>query len=171
MISFEKADKSHAHLLSEIAGLTFIESHGHSAKPEDINNFITQKYNLDAFTAELINTKNNYYLVYYQNRLEGFSNIICNFPYVDSKIENIAKLERIYILKEFYDLKLGHHLFEFNRELAGTNNQKGIWLFVWKENERAIKFYKKNGFEVIGNFDFKISETHSNPNYQMFLEL
>jgi ribosomal protein S18 acetylase RimI-like enzyme len=86
-------------------------------------------------------------------------------------VEDIAKLERIYILKEFYDLKLGYNLFEFNRSLARENNQKGIWLFVWKGNERAIKFYKKNGFEVIGNFDYKISETHSNPNYQMFLKL
>jgi diamine N-acetyltransferase len=171
MVSFERADKSRAHLLSELAGLTFIESHGHSAKPEDIDNFIAQKYNPDTFTAELINTKNNYYLAYYQNRLAGFSNIIYNFPYADSKMEDIAKLERIYILKEFYDLKLGHHLFEFNRDLAITNNQKGMWLFVWKENERAIKFYKKNGFEVIDNFDYKISETHSNPNYQMFLKL
>ena len=171
MVSFERADKSHAHLLSEIAGLTFIESHGHSAKREDINNFITQKYNPDTFISELINKKNNYYLVYYQNRLAGFSNIIYNFPYADSKVEDIAKLERIYILKEFYDLKLGYNLFEFNRNLARTNNQKGIWLFVWKGNERAIKFYKKNGFEVIGNFDYKISETHSNPNYQMFLKL
>lgn len=171
MVSFERAENSQAHLLSEIAGITFIESHGRSAPPEDINNFITQKYNPDTFTAQLINTKNNYYLVYYQNRLAGFSNIIYNFPYADSKIHNIAKLERIYILKEFYDLKLGYHLFEFNRNLAKTNNQKGIWLFVWKENERAIKFYKKNGFEVIGNFDYKISETHSNPNYQMFLKL
>ena len=171
MASFERADKSQAHLLSEMAGLTFIESHGHSAKPEDINNFITQKYNPEAFTAELINPQNNYYLVYYQNRLAGFSNIIYNLPYADCKLENIAKLERIYILKEFYDLKLGYHLFEFIRNLAVENNQKGIWLFVWKENERAIKFYKKNGFEVIGDFDFKISETHSNPNYQMFLKL
>lgn len=171
MVSFERADKSQAHLLSEIAALTFTESHGRSAKPEDINHFITEKYNPETFTAELINTKNNYYLVYYQNRLAGFSNIIYNFPYADSKIENIAKLERIYILKEFYDLKLGYHLFEFNSNLARTNDQKGIWLFVWKENERAIKFYKKNGFEVIGHFDFKISETHSNPNYQMFLKL
>ena len=171
MASFERADTSHAHLLSEIAGLTFVESHGCSAKLEDINNFITQKYNPETFTAELINPKNNYYLVYYQNRLAGFSNIIYNYPYADSKIKNIAKLERIYILKEFYDLKLGYQLFEFNRNLARENNQKGIWLFVWKENERAIKFYKKNGFEVIGNFDYKISETHSNPNYQMFLKL
>ena len=171
MVSFERADKSRAHLLSEIAGFTFIESHGSSAKAEDINNFIAQKYNPETFAAELINKKNNYYLVYYQNRLAGFSNIIYNFPYAESKMKDIAKLERIYILKEFYDLKLGYNLFEFNRNLARTNNQKGIWLFVWKENERAIRFYKKNGFEVIGNFDFKISETHSNPNYQMLLKL
>ncbi|MEO6838641.1 MAG: GNAT family N-acetyltransferase [Ginsengibacter sp.] len=171
MIFFEKADKSHAYLLSEIAGITCIESHGGSAKPEDINYFIAQKYNPETFTAELIIPKNNYYLVYYQNRLAGFSNIIYNLPYADSKIENIAKLERIFILKEFYDLKLGYHLFEFNRNLARENNQKGMWLFVWKGNERAIKFYKKNGFEVIGHFDYKISETHSNPNYQMFLKL
>ena len=171
MVSFERADKSDAYLLSEMAGITFMESHGRSAKLEDINNFITQKYNPETFTAELINSKNNYYLVYYQNRLAGFSNIIYNFPYADSKMEDVAKLERIYILKEFYDLKLGYHLFEFNRNLARENNQKGIWLFVWKENERAIKFYKKNGFKVIGHFDYKISETHSNPNYQMFLKL
>ena len=171
MVSFERANKSRAHLLSEIAGLTFIESHGRSANAVDINNFIAQKYSPEIFTVELINTKNNYYLVYYQNRLAGFSNIIYNFPYAESKMADVAKLERIYILKEFYDLKLGYHLFEFNRNLARTNNQKGIWLFVWKENERAIKFYKKNGFEVIGNFDYKISETHSNPNYQMFLQL
>ena len=171
MVSFERADESHAHVLSDIAGLTFIESHGRSAAPKDINYFIAQKYNPGTFAAELINPKNNYYLIYYQDRLAGFSNIIYNFPYAESKTEDIAKLERIYVLKEFYDLKLGHQLLEFNRNLARENNQKGIWLFVWKDNERAFKFYKKNGFEIIGHFDYQISETHSNPNYQMFLKL
>lgn len=171
MISIEKADESHAHLLSELAEITFIESHGTSAKEEDINNFITEKYNPETFAAELIDSKNNFHLIYYQDRLTGFSNIIYNFPYADGKIEPLAKLERIYILKEFYDLKLGYQLMEFNIALARENGQKGIWLFVWQENERAIKFYKKNGFEVIGSFEYKISKTHSNPNYQMLLKL
>ena len=81
-------------------------------------------------------------------------------------MENITKLERIYLLKEFY---LGAELFEYNVRLAKENNQKGMWLFVWVENERAVNFYKKNGFVIIGSHDFKISETHSNPNHQMFL--
>ena len=55
-------------------------------------------------------------------------------------------------------------------QLAKRNYQKGIWLYVWKENTRAYHFYLKSGFKVIGEHDFKISENHSNPNYQLFLE-
>lgn len=85
------------------------------------------------------------------------------------QIENVTKLERLYLLKEFYSLKLGLELFNFNLELSKQNNQAGMWLFVWKENQRAVSFYKKTGFKIIGNYDFKLTETHSNPNHQMLL--
>jgi ribosomal protein S18 acetylase RimI-like enzyme len=68
-------------------------------------------------------------------------------------------------------LHLGQQLLDFNINLIKENNQAGVWLFVWQENERAINFYIKNGFVVIGSFEYKISENHSNPNYQMLLVL
>ena len=169
MTSIVKANENDFHLLSGIATLSFIESHGSSAKPTDINCYISQKYSDDIFKNELLDKKNNYHIIYYNNRVTGYSNIILNSPCTNSKIRDIAKLERIYLLKEFYNLKLGLQLFKFNINIAKQNNQKAIWLFVWKENKRAINFYTKSGFIIIGNYDFKISETHSNPNHQMFL--
>jgi len=169
MTSIVKASESDFELLSEIAKITFIESHGNSAKSEDINTYIIENYNTNAFKEELGDKKNIYYTIYYNNRLAGYSKIIFDSPYPNSQIKNLAKLERLYILKEFYDLKLGLDLFQFNVNLSKENNQMGIWLFVWKENKRAVNFYKKNGFFIIGSHDFKISETHSNPNHQMFL--
>ena len=169
MTSIVKADKNDSRLLSEIATLAFIESHGNSAKPGDINLYISKNYSEDIFKKELLDKKNNYYLVYHNGQVAGYSNIILNSAYADSEVVNIAKLGRLYLLKEFYNLKLGLQLFEFNINLAKENNQKGIWLFVWKENQRAVNFYTKNGFIIIGSHDFKISETHSNPNHQMFL--
>jgi len=44
-----------------------------------------------------------------------------------------------------------------------------MWLFVWTENHKAINFYKKAGFKIVGQHDFQISATHSNPNHQMLL--
>ena len=84
--------------------------------------------------------------------------------------KTITKLERIYLLREFYGSQLGKELFHFNLELSKRNAQTGMWLYVWTENERAVRFYKKNGFKAIGRYDFKISENHSNPNYLMWLE-
>jgi ribosomal protein S18 acetylase RimI-like enzyme len=84
-------------------------------------------------------------------------------------IKNVTKLERLYVLKEFHHLKLGLELFNFNVELSKKNNQAGMWLFVWTENLKAINFYKKAGFNIVGKYNFKISETHSNPNHQMLL--
>jgi diamine N-acetyltransferase len=168
-MSIIRATEKDFQLLSEIAKLTYIESHGSSAKPEDINIYLNRNYSHDAFKKELSDTKNIYFIIYHNNRPAGYSKIIYNTPYPNSEIKNVTKLERLYLLKEFYDLKLGLELFQFNMELSKRNDQAGIWLFVWKENKRAVSFYKKNGFCIIGSHDFKISETHSNPNHQMFL--
>ena len=171
MVTIKRADESHASLLSEVAILSFNESHGNSAKPQDIKYFTDEKYNIQALTSALNNPDNNYYLIYYENRLAGFTNLIYNSPYDDSIITNIAKLERIYVLKEFYNLKLGYQLLEFNINIAREHNQKAIWLFVWTENERAMKFYMKSGFKINGSGKFKISETHANPNHRLYLEI
>jgi ribosomal protein S18 acetylase RimI-like enzyme len=169
MISITKATEKDAALLAELAKITFLQSHGHSAEKEDLDSYMTEKYSEDIFKQELNDPLNIYHLLYYKEQAAGFSKIIFDEPYAGSIVKNITKLERIYLLKEFYDLKLGKELFDFNAALAKANHQAGIWLFVWKENERAVKFYKKNGFEIIGSYDFKISERHSNPNYQMVL--
>ena len=169
MISIVKAKVENTALLAEIAKQSFIESHGSSAPPEDIEIYTSAKYNTPTLANELLDTKNNYHLVYYNNQIAGFSNIMLNTPFASAGLQNIAKLDRIFLLKDFYNLKIGLRLFQFNIDLAKQNNQTGVWLFVWIENHKAISFYKQNGFEVIGNFNFKISETHYNPNYQMLL--
>jgi ribosomal protein S18 acetylase RimI-like enzyme len=170
MGSIVKAAVQDIPLLSEIATISFIESHGNSAEAKDIDNYVTEKYSVSAFREELSEEKNIYHIIYHNGRAAGYSKIVFNTPFSDSMIKNIAKLERLYLLKNFYDLKLGAVLFQFNVDLSKKNNQAGIWLYTWKENHRAINFYKKYGFEIIGSYDFAISATHSNPNHQMFLK-
>lgn len=169
MVSIIKAAEDHADLLSALSNLTFRESHGHSAKEEDINSFVEEKYSATVLRMELQEMNNIFQLLYYNNKLAGFSKVILNFPHPNCNTANIAKLERIYLLKEFYSLHLGQQLLDFNIKMIKDKKQAGVWLFVWQENERAINFYKKNNFVVIGSFEYKISENHSNPNFQMLL--
>lgn len=170
MNSIVKAKQEDFQLLCDIGKKSFIESHGDSASETDINEYANANYNSGKFTEELSYTKNIYHIIYHNEHPAGYSKIIFNSFHKNISMGNVTKLDRLYLLKEFYNLKLGLELFEFNIELSKQNNQAGMWLFVWKENQRAVNFYKRTGFKIIGDYDFKISETHSNPNYQMLLK-
>jgi len=169
MVSIVSADKKDFQLLSEIARVTFLESHGHSAPPGVIKSYVKDKFNVNAVEAELHEKENIFNILTYNSKPAGYSKIILNNTHPAIKERNITKLERLYLLKEFYDLKLGHTLFQFNLDFSKKNEQAGMWLYTWKENQRAVNFYKKAGFEIIGSYDFHLAASHSNPNYLMLL--
>ena len=169
MISIDRATIKDLHILINLGRKTFFESHGMSASKKDIDEYVNLKFNRENFEQELSDSKNYFFVLNYNQQPVGYSKIILNFSHQDITTKNVTKLERLYILKAFHKLKLGLKLFQFNVQESKRNNQSGMWLYVWTENGNAIDFYKKAGFKIIGKYDFKISNTHYNPNYHMLL--
>ena len=165
-----KATLNHAKQLAPIAKAAFLTAHGHSASKEDIENYVADNFSETNFIEEISNPDNQYYIIYHENKMAGYSKITFNTSNIDIDSKNVTYMSRLYLLKEFYGLNLGKALFDFNIELSKKHKQHGMWLAVWIENERAIHFYTKRGFEIIGKYDFRITETHSNPNHIMHLE-
>jgi ribosomal protein S18 acetylase RimI-like enzyme len=167
--SIIRASVEQHQLLASLAERTFLESHGHSAPATDINSYIQGKYTPEVLAEELSDRSNIYHILYYRGAPAGFSKIILNSGHADIPETNVTKLERIYLLGEYYGKKLGHALFQHTLHLSQLEGQAGMWLYVWKQNKRAVDFYMKEGFQIIGTYDFRISENHSNPNHRMFL--
>ena len=44
-----------------------------------------------------------------------------------------------------------------------------MWLFTWVDNKRAVNFYLKTGFKIVGSHKFKVTDTHYNQHHQMYL--
>ena len=169
MTTIVRATLHDIELLTILGKKTFIESHGMSASKADIDEYTHLKFTNEVFEIELKDTNNNYFILYYNQKPVGYSKTLFNFSSPNISLKNVTKLERLYVLQEFHNLKLGLQLFNLNIQESIKNNQAGIWLFVWTENLKAINFYKKVGFEIVGRHDFKITENHSNPNHQMLL--
>ena len=169
MTSIVKANQHDFRLLAEIGKLSFIESHGHSATKEIIDQYVNKKYTEEEAHKELSNPENSYFFILHNGKPAGYSKIVLNASHPNIAEKNVTKLDRLYVLKEFYDLKLGLQLFNFNLDLSESAQQSGMWLFVWTENQRAVNFYTKAGFKMIAAYNFKLTENHSNPNHQMFL--
>jgi ribosomal protein S18 acetylase RimI-like enzyme len=135
-----------------------------------MNEYIHAKFTLENLAGELYDESNVFHLVYVNEELAGYSKIIYNMPYEKLTPTNSTKLERLYVLEKFHDLKIGKQLMDFNLKIAKENAQSGVWLYVWTENHRAVRFYKNYGFEQIAETTFQISARHSNPNWILSLE-
>ena len=170
MVSIVRATDKDFKLLADLGKKTFFESHGLSAEQKDLDTYSNTRYSYDFLKKDLKDSNNIYHIIFFENRPVGYSKIIPNYPNLIIESKNVTKLEKIFLLKEYYDQKLGAQLFNYNVSISKALHQSGMWLYVWIENPRAINFYIKNGFKIIGNYDFKVSETHTNPNYQMFLK-
>jgi ribosomal protein S18 acetylase RimI-like enzyme len=170
MINIVRAQREDSDLLNEIGVPSFLTAHGHSATKEIVEAYIKEKYSTEAFKKELEDDRNIYHLIYADGIPAGYSKIILNAAHEDIPKPNVTKLERLYLLKEYFGMHLAQELVEFNMNYAKACWQEGMWLHVWIENTRAVAFYKKSGFEVIGAYNFKLAEDHYNPNHHMYLE-
>lgn len=169
MVSITQATEKDSDSIVGIGKVSVEESHRGSSSAEVMNEFLERNYNNDTIRKELSDINNIYHIVRYNDQPAGFSKIIFNDRHPGIALENVVRLDRIYLLKEFYGLKLGLELLNFNIELSKKNDQSGMWLYAWIGNTRAIDFYLKAGFTVIGSHQYYVNETHYDESHQMFL--
>jgi ribosomal protein S18 acetylase RimI-like enzyme len=169
MISVIKATERDCNSIVSIGKESVAESHKGSSSTEIMNEFLERKYNHDAIMEELNDINNIYYIINYNGKPAGFSKIVLNASHPNIVSENVTKLDRIYLLKEFYGLKLGLELLNFNIGLSRNNHQSGMWLYAWIGNTRAVNFYLKAGFTIIGSHKFYVTKTHYDVSHQMLL--
>lgn len=171
MISITRATPADCETIVHIGKISVTAAHRDSCDAEDLDAFVTRNYNTEAIHAELSDEHNIYHIIYCDGEPAGFSKIVLNAANANIQQTNVTKLDRIYLLQTFFNRKLGQELLRFNIDLAKANNQAGIWLYTWTGNERAVNFYKRNGFTIIGSHDFKVTETRYNPNHHMLLTI
>jgi ribosomal protein S18 acetylase RimI-like enzyme len=169
MVSIVKLTNADAAILSNIGGKSLIESHGHSAPPEVMQEYVANSFSLQACREELEDEKNIFYALYYNDEPAGYYKIILDKPHPAVSMPSVTYMERLYLLNSFYDLKLGQQLMQHALHLSKAAGEKGMWLTVWKKNERALRFYQKHRFGVAGEGTFRLTGTHVNPTWVMLL--
>ena len=69
------------------------------------------------------------------------------------------EISRIYLAKSYWGKGLGKELLEECIRIAANRGVDCIWLAVWQKNERAIRFYEKNGFVIVGEIEFDLASS------------
>ena len=158
-IEVRLAKKEDAQFIALLGRITFTETFGHFFRDQkDLIDY----YNLTFSVQKIedgIKKPNNIFWIAFVNRLPvGYAKLklYSNSEFIESK--DVCQLQKIYVLKDFLSMKIGFGLQDLLLKKAKELNFNKVWLSVLNSNERAINFYKKNGFEKIGNHDFQIGK-------------
>ena len=168
MISLQQLTPADAEMLAEVGSVSLLQSHGHSAPDEVMQAYVNKDFSIESCRSELANAAHVYWAAYYNDAPAGYFKIQYAVPHAAVPLQAATKLQRLYLLNDFLGKQLGHQLLQKAMALSKQAGDEGMWLNVWKENERAFRFYQKQGFEIVGESLFVLTETHANPNWVMW---
>ena len=142
--------------LKEIGRQTFSETFSSENSEEDMREYLKKGFSTEKLKTELTDKNAEFYFAELDDKVIGYLKVNFGQSQTEIKDKNALEIERIYVLKEFHGKKIGEILYDKAIELAKEKNVEYIWLGVWEENPRAIRFYEKNGFVAFGKHIFKL---------------
>ena len=142
--------------LKEIGKLTFAETFSSENSEENMKEYLESGFSTEKLTAELTDQNAEFYFAELDGKTIGYLKVNVGQSQTEIRDKNALEIERIYVLKEFHGKKVGQILYDKAIELAKEKNVEYVWLGVWEQNPRAIRFYEKNGFKAFDKHVFKL---------------
>ncbi len=158
-ITIRKAKALDADTISFLGKTTFSETFGHLFRdPKDLTDYLQRTFSKEKIEKSLQNTNNAFWLAFEDATPVGYAKLKLREDRDSIGLQNASQLQKIYVLKEHLSKRIGLKLQEEMLIEAKDFGSNIIWLSVLKENERAIGFYLKNGFDITGEHDFQIGK-------------
>lgn len=154
-IQIVEADEKHASLLRDMGEQTFREAYSNDPDTANMELYIAQNFQLERMVADLQNPQAKFLLVKYNEQWAGYA--LFRWDRTHELLHNTKSLmlHRIYVLQSFWRHQIGSVLLQYILDFAKSGGYEYMWLIVWEENHRALRFYKKWGFEHFGYEKFQ----------------
>ncbi len=141
--------------LAAFAARTFTETFAAANRPDDMAAYLPAAYGVtqqsnelaDPDIVTLIVEDMSHAIIAYAMLRRG------HFP-ASLPDEASVELWRFYVDRPWHGSGLAQQLIAAVRAAAMELGARTLWLGVWEKNDRAIAFYEKTGFRVVGEHDF-----------------
>ncbi|MDB5203913.1 MAG: N-acetyltransferase [Ferruginibacter sp.] len=157
-INIKKLLSADVAALQKISRQTFSETYSAGNTGENMKKYLNATFAIPQLTAELNDNNSEFYFAQAGENIIGYIKLNKGAAQTELKDRNGLEIERIYVLKEFQGLKVGQALYEKALERAREEAVEYVWLGVWEENPKAMRFYEKNGFVAFDKHHFKLGD-------------
>jgi len=157
-LSLRYATKDDAALIAEISRKTFYDTFAADNTKENMDKFLKDQFTKGRLMLEAGAPGNTFLLAYYNDAVAGYVKLREGKILEELKSFSAIEIARIYVVREFLGKQVGAFLMQACLDIAKQKEKQLIWLGVWEQNQRAVDFYRKFGFEKFGECDFLLGD-------------
>ncbi len=154
-IIYRDATSADAAALADFSATTFVDTFGHLYPPDDLAAYLADTYGAAIQGAELADIETRYRLALRGGAIVGYSKagrVKMDTPFTDRSRE----LHRLYVAPDAKGAGIAQRLMDDVLGWARADGADALYLSVWEKNERAQRFYRRYGFEHIGEHGFMV---------------
>ncbi|MCH9815694.1 MAG: GNAT family N-acetyltransferase [Actinomycetia bacterium] len=156
-LSVSRAQSADAERVAVVARDTFAFACPDWADPVDVSEYIAQELTAEAFRRDLNTTGVAIYLAEQDDDVVGYAMLRGEeYPPVALAARRPVELRRLYLREAAQGGPAATQLLEACLRHGRTHGYDLLWLGTNQENERALRFYQRNGFSRVGERDFPV---------------
>jgi ribosomal protein S18 acetylase RimI-like enzyme len=144
--------------LQAIGRKTFEETFSASNSEENMATYLKEGFSAGKLREELKNENSQFYFAIQRGKVIGYLKVNLGNAQNEKQDPNALEIERIYVLQQYHGKQVGLLLYEHALAIAKVRKAPCMWLGVWEENPRAIRFYQKQGFVEFGEHIFQLGD-------------
>lgn len=161
-MKIELAKKEDIKNIASLAVQVWLDTYATEGIRDVFSEYVWNELTPESFQKRFDDKNRLFISVKKNNHLIGFVEINTNSTSpVNSELN--FEIDKLYIQNNFCGKNIGSEIISFIGNYCSENSIPGMWLTVYENNIRAIKFYFKNDFEEIGEYYFHLeNESHRN---------
>src|SRR5262245_22196308 len=161
-LSIRVATISDAEMMTEFAWRTFHDAFAPMNSPDNMEAYMSQNFTLQKFSAQIADPRATFLIAEIEATPVAFAKLYDgDVPICVSGLAPV-EIERFYVDRQFHGKGVAQTLMQACFDRARQSGHGTIYLGVWENNHRAIAFYRKCGFDVVGSHVFQLGDEAQN---------
>ena len=145
-----------AAVLAEFAARTFADAFAADNNPEDLQAHLESSHGVVQQSQELTDPNEITLLAFADDALIAFAQVRRKVPPACVTQAQAIEVHRFYVDRLAHGKGVAQVLMSAAKSAAKDFDAKHLWLSAWERNPRAVAFYAKMGFKIVGTADFVV---------------